>query len=314
VVPRRLIDDADGRILRTLFAAGFPDRAGYRNRGPRATTPARRAAARTVAERGMVLLRNRRGALPLDGTVRSLAVIGDAARAFEVGGGSSQVDPVTSVTPLVGIRARARGRARVSFTRGTSPAAAARAARRADAAVVVVSDDSSEFEDKTGIALADGDPACTGGDFGACGPPPARNADALVRAVAAANPRTVVVLETGGPVLLPWAGRVSAILEAWYPGQEGGSALARVLWGDVDPSGRLPQTFPRRPGDLAVHTRAQFPGVRGRARYSEGIFVGYRHFDRAGIRPLYAFGHGGPTPRSPTAACAWPRRADGGCA
>jgi beta-glucosidase len=196
------------------------------------------------------------------------------------------------VTPLEGIRRRARGRVRVTYTSGVRPAAAARAAQRADAAVVVLSDDSSEFEDKTGISLSDGDPFCTGGAFGACGARPTPNADALVRAVAAANRLTAVVLETGGPVLLPWATRVSAILEAWYPGQEGGTALARVIWGDVDPSGRLPQSFPRRAADLAVHSPAQFPGIGGRADYSEGVFVGYRHFDRAHIRPLFSFGHG----------------------
>jgi beta-glucosidase len=293
------VDGAVRRILRTLFAFGVPDRAAFANSGPRATPAARRSAARELAERGIVLLRNRARALPLDGgrRLRSLAVIGSAASLYESGGGSSNVSPPASVTPLEGLVRRAGGGVRVRAA-GDDPAAAAEAARGADAAVVVLADDSSEFEDKTGISLADGDPACTGAGFGACGAAPVGEHEALVRAVAAANPRTIVVLETGGPVLLPWADDVEAIVEAWYPGQQGGDAIARVLFGDADPAGRLPQTFPRRIEDLAVRSAAQYPGVRApgeafpTARYSERLEVGYRHADARGLRPAYPFGHG----------------------
>jgi beta-glucosidase len=288
------VDAAVRRVLRTLFAFGVPDRAAFRNRGPGATPRTRRSAARELAERGIVLLRNRRRALPLDGRrVRSLAVIGDAARAYEAGGGSSNVSPPASVTPLEGLVRRAGAEVRVR-TAGDDPAAAAQAARGADAAVVVLADDSSEFEDKTGITLADGNPACTGAGFGACGAAPAREHEALVRAVAAANPRTIVVLETGGPVLLPWAGDVEAIVEAWYPGQQGGDAIARVLFGDADPAGRLPQTFPRRVEDLPVRSfGVRAPGAAFlTARYSEGLEVGYRHADARGLLPAFPFGHG----------------------
>jgi beta-glucosidase len=113
-----------------------------------------------------------------------------------------------------------------------------------------------------------------------------------VRAVAAANPNTVVVLETGGPVLLPWAGRVRAIVQAWYPGQEGGDAIARVLLGAVNPAGRLPQTFPRRLADVAVRAPGQLEGVQRRVPYAEGLRVGYRRFDALGLRPRFPFGHG----------------------
>jgi beta-glucosidase len=158
----------------------------------------------------------------------------------------------------------------------------------------VLADDSSEFEDKTGMTLADGDPVCTGAGFGACGAAPTREHEALVRAVAAANPRTIVVLETGGPVLLPWAGDVEAIVEAWYPGQQGGDAIARVLFGDADPAGRLPQTFPRRVEDLPVGSfGVRAPGAAfPTARYSEGLEVGYRHADARGLLPAFPFGHG----------------------
>lgn len=294
------IDDAVSRTLRTLFAFGVPDRSAFRNRGPAATTPKRRGTARRVAERGIVLLKNRHRVLPLDDAkLGSLAVIGGTADAYEAGGGSSHVDPVTSVSPLEGLRRRAGGGVEIR-TAGDDPAAAATAARGADAAVVVLGDDSAEFSDKTGLGLTDGSPTCAGGrltPFGNCGAPATPNSDALVRAVAAANPNTIVVLETAGPVLVPWAGRVRALVEAWYPGQQGGDAIARVLFGDVDAAGRLPVTWPRRAADLAVRTERQFPGVPGpagnrMARYSEGIFVGYRWFDRRGLRPLFPFGHG----------------------
>lgn len=118
--------------------------------------------------------------------------------------------------------------------------------------------------------------------------------DELVEAVVAANPNTVVVLQTGGPVEMPWADRVPAILQAWYPGQEAGNAIVDVLCGDAEPGGRLPQTFPRRWQDnpTASDDPEVYPGKDGNVRYVEGIFVGYRHYDRHGIAPLFPFGHG----------------------
>ena len=118
--------------------------------------------------------------------------------------------------------------------------------------------------------------------------------DELVAAVAAANPRTVVVLQTGGPVEMPWLDAVPAVLQAWYPGQECGNAIADVLIGAAEPGGRLPQTFPARWADNPTASRDPevYPGLDGRVRYAEGVFVGYRHYDRAGIAPLFPFGHG----------------------
>jgi beta-glucosidase len=116
----------------------------------------------------------------------------------------------------------------------------------------------------------------------------------LVEAVAAANPRTIVVLQTGGPVEMPWAPKVAAILEAWYPGQEVGNAIADVLTGAAEPGGRLPQTFPVRWSDNPAHSqdREVYPGLEGKVRYEEGIFVGHRHYERVGMTPLYPFGFG----------------------
>jgi beta-glucosidase len=116
--------------------------------------------------------------------------------------------------------------------------------------------------------------------------------DELISAVAAANPHTVVVLNTGAPVVMPWLNQVAGVLEAWYPGEEDGNAIAATLFGDADPAGRLPITFPKSLADTPANTPAQYPGVNGVATYSEGVFVGYRHYDAAGIAPLFPFGYG----------------------
>ncbi|MGN6099631.1 MAG: glycoside hydrolase family 3 C-terminal domain-containing protein, partial [Devosia sp.] len=157
-------------------------------------------------------------------------------------------------------------------------AAAAEAARQADVAVVFVGRSGewdTEGSDLLDIRL------------------PGRQ-DELVARVAAANPRTVVVLQTGGPIEMPWLGDVAAVLEAWYPGQEAGNAIADVLFGVTDPGGRLPQSFPRRWADNPTQSQDPevYPGKDGKVRYEEGIFIGYRHYDRMGIAPLFPFGYG----------------------
>jgi beta-glucosidase len=112
----------------------------------------------------------------------------------------------------------------------------------------------------------------------------------LIRKVTAANPNTIVVLNNGAPVSMPWLKKVSAVVEALFPGQECGSAIAAVLFGDVNPSGKLPDTFPRRYQDNPAFTH--YPGENGKVHYKEGIFVGYRHYDLKQIEPLFPFGHG----------------------
>lgn len=120
-----------------------------------------------------------------------------------------------------------------------------------------------------------------------------RDLDAVLEAVAEANPRAVVVMETGGPVLAPWRDAVAGLVEAWYPGESGGVALARVLFGDVDPGGRLPATFPAREADLPqAGDRESFPGTNGTVKDKEGVLVGYRWFDEKQIEPAYPFGFG----------------------
>ena len=116
--------------------------------------------------------------------------------------------------------------------------------------------------------------------------------DRLIAAVAETNPRTVVVLNTGGPVLMPWLDQVGAVVQAWLPGQQFGRALAAVLFGDADPGGRLPVTFPADPGQGPITGPERWPGTDGDARYDEGVLVGYRWYDEHGQEPLFPFGYG----------------------
>src|SRR5204863_3274795 len=181
--------------------------------------------------------------------------------------------PLYTVTPSAGLRSRAGSGVTVTTNNGTDTAAAAAAAAKATVAIVMVEDSESEGHDRANLSL-------TG------------NQDALVSAVAAANPRTVVVSKTGGPILMPWVNQVPAILQAWYPGEEDGNAVADVLFGKFNPSGKLPITFPKKDSDQPANTAAQYPGTSGTAHYSEGILVGYRHYDAKNIAPLFPFGFG----------------------
>jgi beta-glucosidase len=150
---------------------------------------------------------------------------------------------------------------------------AAAAAHAADVAVVVVSVPASEGFDRTALALP--------GDQ-----------DKLISAVAAANPRTIVVLNSSSAVTMPWLGAVGAVVEAWYPGQTAGTALARVLFGDVNPSGKLPVTFPASDGQMPARSTVEYPGDGNDVYYSEGLLVGYRWYDATSRTPLFPFGYG----------------------
>lgn len=300
-VPEARLDDMARRILGAMFASGLYD-------APPRPAPVDVAAsdriALAIAREGIVLLAND-GVLPLPADAGRLAVIGaHADRGVLSGGGSSQVVPRGGVaatepspdgdgalvfdpsSPLQAIR-RQFPRARVAYDDGRDRARAARLAAGAATAIVFVDQWMTETRDARDLAL-----------------PGAQ--DELVAAVAAANPRTIVVLETGGPVLMPWLGRVAAVLEAWYPGQKGGEAIAEILSGAVDPSGRLPVTFPVDAGQLAHPAPFGDPkaaplGPVGRgghygaifaADYGEGAMVGYKWFAANGERPLFPFGFG----------------------
>jgi beta-glucosidase len=285
------LDDNVSRILRVTFAAGLFDKP--HPGGGAVDTPEQRAVARTAAAETIVLLKNAGDLLPIARTIHSLAVIGpNAAVARTGGGGSSLVRPSYSVAPLEGIRERAGNAVQVTYAQGVaipgedaskdSPAAraqlrqdAAAAAAKADAAIVVVGNApaiESEGFDRTTLGLPAGQ-------------------DELIAAVAKANKNTIVVINAGSPVAMDaWLEHVPAVLMMWYGGQEGGHAIASVLFGDFTPSGKLPVTFPHKIEDTPAY--GHYPGENLHTEYAEGIYVGYRHYDRAGMEPLFPFGHG----------------------
>jgi beta-glucosidase len=299
------------RILRSLIDKGVFDHPAER----RTTDYAGNGeVALAAAEAGIVLLKND-GVLPLSPNLRKIAVIGaHADKGVLSGGGSSQVIAAQGVgheipvtmgpssafsrityhpsAPLAAIRELARNAA-VTFDAGTDPATAAQAAREADVAIVFADQWATEAEDLPTLSLP-------------------HDQDALIAAVCAANPKTVVVLETGTPVLMPWLKGCAAVLEAWYPGGRGGEAIANILYGETEPSGRLPISFPASTDDLP---RPQIPGMifgppvegatiptsfpdvqqhKGRfsVEHPEGAETGYRWFARSGGKPLFPFGFG----------------------
>lgn len=312
-VPEARLDEMVERILTGVIASGL-----YDDPTPATAQAIDYAAhadvAQRTAEAGIVLLKNDRDILPLAASAKRIVVIGGHADVGVLsGGGSSQVRSVGGVpieipltkgaaasfarityhssSPLRAIRAAAPG-AQVSFVDGRDPSAAAAAARAADVAIVFATQWQTEAQDAPSLSLPD-------------------HQDAVIAAVAKANPRSVVVLETGGPVLMPWVNDVAGIVQAWYPGQRGGEAIARVLFGQVDASGRLPISFPRtiaqlprpRPvlpaGVTALTDASSNAGVVDTGDlapfpvdYQEGSDVGYRWYAARGDRPLFPFGHG----------------------
>ena len=299
-VPMARLDDMVHRIAFTMFRLGLFDHVpaeGADAAAATATTPAHMATARATADEGAVLLKNQGGVLPLSGKGRTIAVIGPsaddagAATSYQ-GAGSGHVPLIGTaagvVSPLSAITARAGADGgSVVFDKGTDPQAAAAVAKNADVAVVVVHNVSTEGVDLPDLKLHDG--SCdvfTGCTYGGT------DQDALISAVAAANPHTVVVLQTAGPVTMPWLSAVPGVLETWFPGQEDGHVVSDLLFGDVNPSGKLPVTFPASESDGPLQTPAQYPGVDGHSTYSEGIFVGYRWYDAQHVAPLFPFGYG----------------------
>jgi len=298
-LPQSRIDDMVHRIARSLFAADVvthPAKASPINFSADALV------SQHAAEAGTVLLRNQNDLLPLSPQLASIAVIGSHAdKGVVTGGGSSAVKPrggsaVTGLVPtewpgpriyqpsapLAAIAKRTHGT--VSYASGDDIAAAAKLAAQSKVAVVFVTQWTSESFDVPSMALPG-------------------NQDALVAAVTKANPHTIVVLENNGPVSMPWLDSVGAVMEAWYPGVNGGEAIARLLFGEVAPSGHLPISWPRNESQLP---RATIPGAglaaigldpQGEPAASvdyniEGADVGYRWFQKRQISPLFPFGHG----------------------
>jgi beta-glucosidase len=281
IAPQRL-DDMVGRILWAMFDKGVVDH-------PVNSAPVdyaeHAAVAQKAAEESLVLLKNDGNLLPLRG-VKSIAVIGaNADKGVMAGGGSSDVTPVGGAvmidnhtflpSPPLSALKNELPRARINFDPGSDPKVAAALALKSDVAIVFVTQHDSEGSD--GALELSG------------------NQDALVAAVAAANPKTIIVVESGGAVYMPWAARVPAILEAFYPGIRGGPAIARILTGKVNPSGHLPISFPASADQLAHRQIAGLgpPGETPTAvTYDEGAAIGYKWYDAKGYKPLWAFGHG----------------------
>lgn len=310
-IPKFVIDVAALRVLRTIYAHGLADHPVVA--GQKIDYEANAAVAQRAAEAGIVLLRNEGSLLPLTAQAKRIVVIGgDADIGVPSGGGSSQVVPVGGfrkliklniegpaasiarmglggTSPLEGLRSELPN-AQITYLDGRDPAAAAAAAKGADVAIVFASKFATEAEDQADLSLGGGQ-------------------DELIDAVASANGRTVVVLETGNAVLMPWRDKVPAIVAAWYGGQRGGAAIARVLSGAVNPSGHLPITFPASTDQLPnpvlpgsnvqgadKATRSVYGLQAGKMpfdiRYPERADAGYRWFDANGRQPLYPFGHG----------------------
>ena len=302
-VPQARIDDMLRRQLAARIAAGLFDDPPHR--GPIRARQAHAALAERAAGEAIVLLKNEHGVLPLAPGLKRILLVGRMAdRGVLSGGGSSQVVPDGAIradgepkrmfygqpklydpsSPRDALRESLPGTT-VDFADGSDVDAAIRAARGADAVVIVAEQWSNESLDHPDLALPHGQ-------------------DALIAALAAANPRTIVVLQTGGPVTMPWLAAVPAVLEAWYPGDRGGRAIADVLTGRADPSGRLPLTFPvaetqlPRPvlpdHDTTANNAEEAPkGSWFDVDYTiEGADVGYRWFLRENRTPLFAFGHG----------------------
>lgn len=302
-----ILDNKVRNVLRLIFRTAMKSDKGFGS----LCSDEHYAAARRIGAEGIVLLRNKGNLLPLDPSKpQNILVVGEnAVKMMTVGGGSSSLKVQRETSPLDGLRAQAPAGSTVVWERGyvgdptgeyngvTSGqdlsesrsadrliADAADAARRADVVIFVgglnkATGQDCEDSDRESLALP-------------------YNQDAVIEALVAANPRTVVVNVSGNAVAMPWADKVPAILQAWFLGSESGNSLADVIFGHVNPSGKLPMTFPVRLDDVGAHAVGEYPGTK-RAdsdivdiRYNEGVLVGYRWFDTKKIRPLFAFGHG----------------------
>ena len=287
-VPMSEVDDHVHRILRSMFATGVVDDPPQKSV---VDVLGGLEVARKLEENGIVLLKNENSQLPLDATkIRSIAVIGPHADVGMIsGGGSAQVDPPGGnaimppgkgqsrwmqpvwfpTSPLRSIRAKAP-QANVQFDSGADPASAAALAKNSDVAIIFAYQWESESMDLHSLGLPE-------------------NQDDLIARIAEANPHTVVVLESGGPVTMPWVDKVNAVVEAWYAGSSGSDAVANVLFGEVTPSGKLPVTFPRSVDDLPHPTIVRPPKE---ITYDEGVKVGYKWYDAEKKPVLYPFGYG----------------------
>ncbi|WP_407426156.1 glycoside hydrolase family 3 C-terminal domain-containing protein [Arcticibacter sp.] len=296
-VPVSVIDEKLRRILRVMYSTKMID--GKRAKGSY-NTKAHQLTALKVAEEAIVLLKNENHLLPLKkAAVKSIAVIGqNATRENSMGGGSSQVKAKYEITPLQGLTSLLGKQTTIAYAQGYTIARgqkadqrlideAVAAAKSADAAIIFCGwthgYDYAKWDDNAYDAEGVDKPSLE---------MPFRQ-DKLIKAVLKANPKTIIVLMGGGPIdVSEWIDDAPAVIEGWYPGMEGGNALAKVIYGEVNPSGKLPMTFPRKLNDSPAHKLGEFLGTNGIVKYNDDIFVGYRYFDTYKVKPQFAFGHG----------------------
>lgn len=295
-VPEYLIDDKVRRILYVMFKTNM---IGGKRKPGEYNTKAHQQTALKIAEEGIVLLKNEHKTLPLSSNVKSIAVIGyNAERTQALGGGSSQIKALYEITPLAGLKNVAGQNVKITYAKGyniergavSDPALikeAADAAAKADIAIVVggwthgynynVWKDNAfdaEDTDKPNMHMPFGQ-------------------DELIKEVLKANPKTVIVLMGGGPIdMTKWIDQAPAVMQAWYPGMEGGNALAKIIFGQVNPSGKLPMSFPKVLEDEPAHKLGEYPGNGVTVNYTDDIYVGYRYYDTYNVAPQFAFGHG----------------------
>ncbi|MET4084030.1 beta-glucosidase [Pedobacter sp. UYP30] len=296
-VKESLIDDKVRRILRLMYKTNMIS--GKRTPGIY-NGKAHQQVALRVAEEGIVLLKNSNNILPIGKErVKTIAVIGEnAVRENAMGGGSSQVKAKYEITPLQGIKTLIGSNANISFAQGYKIARgqgpdqalieeAVKNASKADVAILVCGwthgYDYNKWDDNAYDAEAVDKPNMDM-PFGQ---------NELIKAVLKANPNTIIVLMGGGPMdISAWENDAKGIIQAWYPGMEGGNALAKIIFGEVNPSGKLPYTFPKKLADVPAEKFGEYPGINGNVEYKEGIFVGYRYYDTYKVEPQFPFGFG----------------------
>jgi beta-glucosidase len=268
------------RILTQMFAFGMFDNPQTGSLSATVTTTAHQQTALKLGEEGTVMLKNN-GLLPLNPNGNeSIAVIGtDGGAAVEIaGGGSGGVDSSNAIWPLTGIQDAVGPNVKVTYTPGddngtTDIPQAVTAAQAATDAIIYVSDPEGEESDLTTLDLSSAD-------------------ETMIKDVAAVNPNTIVVINSGSPVVMPWLSSVAGVFENWYGGQETGAAVAALIFGTVDPSGKLPVTFPASLSQVPAQTQAQWPGTASGVNYSEGVDIGFRWYQSQNITPLFPFGYG----------------------
>ena len=295
-----VLNDKVRRILRLIFRTNM---AKDRSFGAFNSEEHSRAGL-SIAQEGIVLLQNKNSTLPIDAAqTKKIAVIGEnAIKMMTIGGGSSSLKARYEISPLKGIQDRAGKNIEVVYERGYIGEASA---KQDGLAVIDINDERSPeqlFNDAVNAAKTADYVIFVGGlnkhNFQDSEGNDRKNMDLpyeqdrLISELSKINPKTVVVILSGNAVAMPWVNNVPAIVEAWYSGSEAGTALASILFGDVNPSGKLPFTFPVKLEDNSAIAMGEYPGDGKNVRYNDDIFVGYRWHDTKKIKPLFAFGHG----------------------